>query len=58
MSDAILFGHIADALCIESTSELITKYDHLMIFFTRIAKDYFLKPVSNNNDIWMVKELY
>lgn len=61
MSDALLFGHIADALCFESTSEIIKKYNHLITFFTKIAKDYFFKPISinnsNNNDIWMVNEL-
>jgi hypothetical protein len=47
MAEAILFGHLVEALSNPTVSPIIKKYDHLTIFTRNILEEYFLIPMRS-----------
>jgi hypothetical protein len=47
VAEAILFGHLVEALSNPTVSPIIKKYDHLTIFTRNILEEYFLIPMRS-----------
>lgn len=47
IAEAVLFGHLIEALSNPTVSPLIKKYDHLSIFTRNILEEYFLIPMRS-----------
>ena len=61
-AEALLFGHLAEALSNPLTLVLIQKYDSLMLFVRNILEEYFLIPmrspkVSLRLSLWEVRDI-
>jgi hypothetical protein len=57
-ADAILFGHIAQALSHPSTTDLIKNQPLLLEYFQKLASNYFgNKSHSSIPDVWEVKTI-
>lgn len=50
LAEAVLFGHIVDALCDEDLAPIITQYAGLMGFFEYICTTYFAIPYVRCGD--------
>ena len=60
LSDALLFGHLAEALRIPSTARLLRNRPHLLSFFESVFRDYFSTKLrqdqdSFTRDTWLVR---
>ena len=47
MADALLFGHLVDALCMEQLAPVVTQYSSLMDFFESVCTAYFARTTDN-----------
>jgi hypothetical protein len=47
VAEAVLFGHLVEALSNPTVSPIIKKYDHLTIFTRNILEEYFLIPMRS-----------
>ena len=61
-AEALLFGHLTEALSNPLTLVLIQKYDSLMLFVRNILEEYFLIPmrspkVSLRLSLWEVRDI-
>ena len=50
MADAVLFGHIAEALCHDKLSVIIQEYDLIMTYFGDICQRFFAVSYSTADD--------
>jgi hypothetical protein len=49
-ADAVLFGHIAEALSNETLSSVVTKHNALLAFFSHVCNVYFATPYNTTTD--------
>ena len=47
VAEAVLFGHLVEALSNPTVSPIIKKYDHLTVFTRNILEEYFLIPMRS-----------
>ena len=60
-ADAVLFGHIADALTNETMSPIIQRHAAIMAFFRDVCHEYFGAPYLEEDPIhlhWKVSYIY
>lgn len=62
-ADAVLFGHIAEALCHEKLSVVIQEYHSLMAFFRNVCNVFFSTPYNtlsaDKDDLcWTVSDVF
>lgn len=60
LSDAVLFGHIAEALSNDTLSPLVSKHSALMAFFHHVCNAYFSTPYhttkESDDQSWTVSD--
>ncbi len=49
-ADAVLFGHLAEALSNETLSAVVAKHSALMAFFSHVCNVHFATPYNTTSD--------